>query len=376
MALETGTYISDLNPLNPTAADPKSDGDDHLRLVKSAIKNTLPNLTGPMTATQTELNYMVGATTQPAMKDGSNLTTPPASDNSTKIATTAFVTAAAFKTALPAQSLGLLASDGTNAAFTKSLAFGLNEAKAAAVASAASPDIWAGNGNTLHITGTTAITGFAAAPQAGARRRLYFDGAVLLTNSVNLRVQGGADYTTSPGDIIEVYADTTTVFDLSIFRADGKAVVATPIGYMHVREQQASGTNGGTSTSGVTHVRTLNTVVGTNTIAGASLASNAVTLPAGTYEFSASAPCYAGDMHKLALYNQTDAADIMVGVSASITGGSTTLAVCSGKFTLTAQKAVQLRHYIATGASPLGLGKATANGQVEVYATLELRKVG
>lgn len=376
MALETGTYIGDLNPANPTAADPKSDGDDHLRLIKSVAKNSFPNVAGPVTASHVELSLMAGATTQPAMKDGSNLTTPTVGDNSTKIATTAFVTAAAFKTALPAQALGLLASDGTNPSFTKSIGFGLNEAKASPVASAASPDIWSGNGNTLHITGTTTITGFPAAPQAGARRRLYFDGAVLLTNGPNLRVQGGDSYTTSPGDMVEVFADTATVFDLTIARADGRALAATPVGYMHVREQQASGTNGGTSTSGVTHVRTLNTVVGTNSITGASLASNAVTLPAGTYEFFASAPCYAGDMHKLTLYNQTDAADIMVGSSVSVTGGSTTTALCSGKFTLAAQKAVQLRHYINTGSSPIGLGKATANDQVEVYATLELRKVG
>lgn len=103
MALETGTYISDLVVTNPTATDPISQGDDHDRLTKACIKATFPNLTGAMTATQTELNYMVGATTNPAMKDGSNLTTPAAGDNTTKIATTAFVNQTAFSAALPAQ---------------------------------------------------------------------------------------------------------------------------------------------------------------------------------------------------------------------------------------------------------------------------------
>lgn len=60
MALETATYISDLNTSNPTSTDPVSQGDDHLRLIKSTLKTTLPNLTGAMTATHTALNYAAG----------------------------------------------------------------------------------------------------------------------------------------------------------------------------------------------------------------------------------------------------------------------------------------------------------------------------
>lgn len=62
MALETGTYISDLVATNPASTDPKSAGDDHLRLLKETIKSTLPGLTGAVTATHTELNYVVGVT--------------------------------------------------------------------------------------------------------------------------------------------------------------------------------------------------------------------------------------------------------------------------------------------------------------------------
>ena len=56
MALETGTYISDLVVTNPTATDPKSAGDDHLRLIKSTLKATFPNVTGATTATQADLS--------------------------------------------------------------------------------------------------------------------------------------------------------------------------------------------------------------------------------------------------------------------------------------------------------------------------------
>ena len=54
MPLESGTYISDLVTTNPTSADPKSQGDDHLRLLKTVLKNTLAGFSGLVIATGTE----------------------------------------------------------------------------------------------------------------------------------------------------------------------------------------------------------------------------------------------------------------------------------------------------------------------------------
>ena len=62
MGLETGTYIDSLNTSNPGATDSVAQGDDHIRLIKSTIKNTFPNITGAMTATHTELNLLDGVT--------------------------------------------------------------------------------------------------------------------------------------------------------------------------------------------------------------------------------------------------------------------------------------------------------------------------
>ena len=54
--LESSTYISGLNPLNPDGtADYVSSGDDHIRLIKSCILNTFTNITGPVTASQAGL---------------------------------------------------------------------------------------------------------------------------------------------------------------------------------------------------------------------------------------------------------------------------------------------------------------------------------
>jgi hypothetical protein len=58
MALETGTYIDDLVITNPTGSDPKSEGDDHIRLLKSTIKATFPYMTGAMTLTNDQLSRL------------------------------------------------------------------------------------------------------------------------------------------------------------------------------------------------------------------------------------------------------------------------------------------------------------------------------
>jgi len=56
MALESASYIDGLVDTNPVGSDYKSQGDDHLRLIKSVLKTTFPNVDGAVNATPTELN--------------------------------------------------------------------------------------------------------------------------------------------------------------------------------------------------------------------------------------------------------------------------------------------------------------------------------
>lgn len=44
MALESATYVSGLVTTNPSGSDSISQGDDHLRLIKTVLKNTFPNV--------------------------------------------------------------------------------------------------------------------------------------------------------------------------------------------------------------------------------------------------------------------------------------------------------------------------------------------
>lgn len=60
MPIETATYISDLNTANPTHTDGFNVQDQHTRLIKAVAKNTFPNLTGAVTATQADLNATTG----------------------------------------------------------------------------------------------------------------------------------------------------------------------------------------------------------------------------------------------------------------------------------------------------------------------------
>lgn len=56
MGLETAEYITQLVSNWPLATDKRREGDDHLRLIKQVLKNTFPNLDGPVTATPEQLN--------------------------------------------------------------------------------------------------------------------------------------------------------------------------------------------------------------------------------------------------------------------------------------------------------------------------------
>ena len=66
MALENATYVSGLNPANPAQSDPISEGDNHLRLIKSALKATFGSITGAITATHDEINKLAGLVTTKA----------------------------------------------------------------------------------------------------------------------------------------------------------------------------------------------------------------------------------------------------------------------------------------------------------------------
>lgn len=182
------------------------------------------------------------------------------------------------------------------------------------------------------------------------------------TGIVTLPTVDGIVYTLGLNDSIRIICDGSALYSVSITRGRN---------YLQVRDEKSSGTDGGASLSGV-NIRTLNTVV-TNTINGASLASDIVTIPAGTYLFNARAPTNGGTRTQLSLYNHTDSSFIVVGDSC-YDSGVVSVCICDGSFTITSSKGIKLSHNFQT-AIAAGLGFPTNRGQAEVYASLQLWKI-
>lgn len=242
------------------------------------------------------------------------------------------------------------------------------------------------DGNYFDITGTTAITSIGTLG-VGTVIKLHFDAALTFTHhATDLILPGGASITTAAGDEAELVEYATGDWRCTSFtKASGLSVVAAAVvtpafenALLHVRDEKAANTVGGTATSGAFDKRTLNTVV-TNQIAGSSLASDQITLPSGTYYIAARAPAIFVNTHKLKLRNVTDSTDVIIGASAMSTAGLaqefSTDATLYGRFTIASQKVFELQHRVATTRASNGLGYQSNFGVVEVYAEALIWKV-
>jgi hypothetical protein len=177
------------------------------------------------------------------------------------------------------------------------------------------------------------------------------------------------------GSSASPFANNNSVIIQYTPNGDKGDIGATPtFPYIYVRDEKTSGTGAGTASNGST-ARTLNTVK-VNTITGASLSSNAVTLPAGTYEYVGSVPGYMVNNHQAQLWNSTDGTQIDAGTSeyASSAYNAQNRSIVRGAFTIASSKTITLRHLITNGGAGT-FGQAASNGVVEVYAELWIKKV-
>lgn len=154
----------------------------------------------------------------------------------------------------------------------------------------------------------------------------------------------------------------------------GDAGSLTPV--LWVRDEKASGQGGGNAGAGTAVTRTLNTIK-KNSISGASVASNQITLPAGTYRVSFSAPGYNVAGHQAYLYNVTDASVAVLGTGAYVSGTvvETRSGAINAEIVLTATKVFEVRHWTNTGTVSTGLGFMSSTGLGEVYTEVFIEKV-
>ena len=113
MALETFSYISSLNASNPDGADNLSDGDAHLRGVKTVLLASFPEIAGVVSASHGELNWTVGVTS--AIQDQLNAKSPTASPTFTGTVTLPLGVVTTYMTA-PTEAAG---SNNTRLATTE-----------------------------------------------------------------------------------------------------------------------------------------------------------------------------------------------------------------------------------------------------------------
>jgi hypothetical protein len=149
-----------------------------------------------------------------------------------------------------------------------------------------------------------------------------------------------------------------------------------------ISDVKASGTAGGTATSGSYQTRTLNTLSDPTGIV-TSLSSNQFTLPAGEYFIEGTAPAYWCEQHKTKIRNITDSTDAILGSSEYIrsAGGaansaqSSTRSSFSGTITISSSKAFELQHRVSLTVASEGYGVASSFGESEVYSILKITKV-
>lgn len=117
--------------------------------------------------------------------------------------------------------------------------------KGADVAAATAPsaaEVWTTGGESCILTGSAMITGLAAAPQAGADVRVLVAGTPTITASANLVIKGiatGQSFTLAPGDELDIWAETTTKFRVTIRKGDGTPTVYN-LGALHNLRQFTS----------------------------------------------------------------------------------------------------------------------------------------
>lgn len=147
---------------------------------------------------------------------------------------------------------------------------------------------------------------------------------------------------------------------------------------MIVEDRKPSGTNSGTFTSGAWRTRDLNTVV-LNEITGASLSSNQVTLPVGTYEIFGFAMAHYVNRNAVRLQNTTDGSAEISGAPAfTPANDSQPSELPLGRVTITSAKVFELQHQCQTTRANEGFGLPVGSSftvDYEVYAQVVIKKI-
>lgn len=253
MALETASYISQLVATNPPSSDPKSQGDNHLRLIKNVLQTQFPSLgTVPVTATAAQINALVATAGQAAVGTSSTPLTVGAGSKTfatqtgrgfavgqaVKITDQGNIlnqmigTVSAYDTNTGDMAVIVASSAGSGTASDWAISVFVNSfgVQGADIPSAATVDLDAATGDFVHVTGSTGITAITLSP--GSERTVVFDGVLTITHhATTLNLPGGLSITTAAGDRATFRGDGSgNTRCIHYTKASGQPVIAPAVG--------------------------------------------------------------------------------------------------------------------------------------------------
>jgi len=194
-------------------------------------------------------------------------------------------------------------------------------------------------------------------------------GIVTIDPNASETIGGASTLTVNSGEVYRVISDGTNLQIIALKTDLGPHVI--------IQDQKASGTDAGAKASGGYSVRTLNTVV--RNIAGASLNSNQVTLPAGKWKIGGYVS-YGNDnvprVTRAQIYNVTDSQVAALGPgheAVAVDGGFSHIP--PQVITITSAKVFELRHHLPANAGTNTLGYASSTSDVEIYAEFRATRI-
>jgi hypothetical protein len=222
------------------------------------------------------------------------------------------------------------------------------------------------------ITGVTAGTGISGGGTSGT---------VTVTNSMATAIDAKGDLVAGTGaDAFARLAvganDTVLTADSSAATGLKWAAAATATTYAIFTDQKTQGTNGGTFTSGAWRTRDINTTQ-YNNITSASIASNQISLPAGTYEFTVYAPFGSVNQCATRLYNITDSSVAILGSTEyndQTDPYKMTKSFIQGIITIAGTKVFEVQQQGVITKNTTGFGQGT-NLQAEIYTIVKITKI-
>ena len=232
--------------------------------------------------------------------------------------------------------------------------------------------------------GTTVIMNAAGATTITVNTSLFSAGDTVFLQNIGAGVStitaGTATVNTASSLALAQYESGNLYFTAagaSIFsKADG-ASAAGGFTTAIFHDAKADTVNGGTFTSGAFRTRDLNTSQ-FNNITSCSLASNQITLPAGSYQIYGSAPVFDVNRHQARFQNITDSSTTILGMSnftRVFSDSSTGMASIQGAFTITGTKVFEFQHRAESTKASNGFGVDASMGSGEIYAQITISKV-